>query len=423
MKTKIVESIIVQHADEAAFLWQLRRTAVTSPRYVLRDIAEIDERIAAHIDGLRIAGEMGWQVCKSQLATGESGEMFAAMTVALTLEHSDAFEELIEHAERIPGTRDGLVAALGWTSPQRLRGRITSMLHSTSLRQCMAIACCSMHRVDPGQVLSEAMRRDDLDLRASALRAAGELGRVDLLAAALESLRNQDEAVRYWSARSALLLGDRSGAIDTLASIAADDSAFAPRAIQPLVRAAPLARSRTFLRALAARGDQDPALKRSLIRGCGIAGDVQVVPWLIGLMSDEQLARIAGEAFSTITGADLMVLQLERPAPPGIDFGPNDDPQDTNVAMDEDDGLAWPDGERVSRWWQEQQHRFRTGARYFMGAPILRDACLSLLGSGNQATRAAAAEHLSLLAHGTPLFPTRAPAWRQHEWLARRPAP
>ena len=47
---------------------------------------------------------------------------------------------------------------------------------------------------------------------------------------------------------------------------------------------------------------------------------------------------------------------------------------------------------------------------------ILQDR---LLREGFQRQRIAAAEYLCLLQPGTPLFNTRAPAWRQKRWLAK----
>jgi hypothetical protein len=48
----VIESIVEQHAEEAAFLWLLRDAAVRAPHYSLKDLADIDERVEAHIDGL-----------------------------------------------------------------------------------------------------------------------------------------------------------------------------------------------------------------------------------------------------------------------------------------------------------------------------------------------------------------------------------
>ena len=66
----VIPAVIEQHAEEAAFLWLLRDAAVHAPHYSLKDMADIDERVEAHIDGLRVAGEAGWSFCADALAQG-----------------------------------------------------------------------------------------------------------------------------------------------------------------------------------------------------------------------------------------------------------------------------------------------------------------------------------------------------------------
>ena len=43
---------------------------------------------------------------------------------------------------------------------------------------------------------------------------------------------------------------------------------------------------------------------------------------------------------------------------------PNDDPEGGNVALDGDEDLAWPDPERLGRWWEGNHHRFSAGTTY-----------------------------------------------------------
>lgn len=156
-----------------------------------------------------------------------------------------------------------------------------------------------------------------------------------------------------------------------------------------------------------------------MIEGSGIAGDPVYVSWLINQMHDETTARRAGESFSLMTAADLVPLKLDRPQTEGFESGPNDDPDDANVEMDFDEGLPWPDPDKVEKWWAANAHRFHKGTRYFMGAPVTRAHCIDVLKNGYQRQRILAAHYLCLLDPGTPLFNTSAPAWRQQRRLVR----
>lgn len=74
----VIPHIIDQHAEEAAFLWLLRHNAVYAPHYNLKDLTKLDVRVEAHIDGLRIAGDYGWEACYHNLEFKERGEVFTA---------------------------------------------------------------------------------------------------------------------------------------------------------------------------------------------------------------------------------------------------------------------------------------------------------------------------------------------------------
>ena len=59
-----------------------RSRAVAAPHYSLADLGKLDGRVEAHLDGLRIAGEEGWQLCRKELAWEEPGQLFAAALLA-----------------------------------------------------------------------------------------------------------------------------------------------------------------------------------------------------------------------------------------------------------------------------------------------------------------------------------------------------
>lgn len=414
-KPLIIEAVVEQHAEESSFLWQQRSYLVHAPHVALRHLERTDNRLAAHADGLRVAGDDGWKICEAQLSMEESGEMFAAMVMALESKESARIDKLFALAEAVPAMRAGLHSAFGWISAQFLQGTVKDLLASSSpFRRLIAIACCTLHRVDPGKAVDAAIGDANPELRARGLRAAGELGRRDLLSLCEEHMSDKDTACRFWAAWSALLLGERPHSINALKTFFAPGP-FQARAMQLALQVMPLNEAHELLKSIAL----NPAHKRLLIKGAGIVGDPFYVPWLIKQMDEVESTRLAGESFSLITGLDLAYLDLDRKPPQNFESGPNDHPQDTNVAMDEDENLPWPDPAKVQAWWNANQHRFQNGARYFMGEPVSAENCKKVLRDGYQRQRIAAALYLSLLQPGTTLFPTSAPAWRQQRWLAK----
>jgi uncharacterized protein (TIGR02270 family) len=108
-----------------------------------------------------------------------------------------------------------------------------------------------------------------------------------------------------------------------------------------------------------------------------------------------------------------LALHLELRNTPDYDAGPNDDPADTNVAMDEDENLPWPDPQLITSWWQTHGDDFQAGVGYVLGLPQNEGSYLQALVRGQQCQRIVAAYGIARLRPTEVLFPTSAPAWRQ----------
>jgi uncharacterized protein (TIGR02270 family) len=212
-------------------------------------------------------------------------------------------------------------------------------------------------------------------------------------------------------------MGDRARGLEFLRSATTQQEGAKRRAFQLSLAAMLPTDALSMLRILASR----PQNLRAVVEGAGYAGDPTYVSWLIGKMADDGVARLAGESFSLITGLDLSQPDFERSRPADVEVGPNDDAEDSNVDMDPDEGLPWPDYRKVQAWWNANGSRFHKGQRYFMGAPVSREHCIHVLKNGYQRQRILAAHHLCLLDPGTPLFNTSAPAWRQQQLLDQMP--
>ena len=411
----IVTAVVEQHASEAAFLWNLRRTAVHDP-VTLRELARMDARVEANLDGLRVAGPGALAFCDQELASGNPASLFPAAVLAIESRDTTRIARLLQVAEAVPTVQPALVSALGWVHPQTLRGSVKDFLDSSShYAQQIGIACCAVQRVDPGAWLQTAIASAAHDLQARSFRAAGELGRLDLVPACVHGVSSAAPQVGMWAAWAAVLLGNRGMALDFLRHRCVTAGP-APERIQRLVIAAStVGDARGLLTGLAA----NPLNARRVIQGIGVAGDPTYVPWLTRQMRDPRTARIAGEALAFMTGVNFSEAGLEASRPPDFDAGPNEDADDPRVDMDADDGLPWPDADRVQAWWSVNFERFQPGTRYFVGEPVTREHCIAVLMNGHQRQRMLAAEYLSLVTPGTPLFNTSAPAWRQQQLLAQ----
>jgi uncharacterized protein (TIGR02270 family) len=408
----MIIDVVEQHAEEAAFLWSRRDAATDQPQYTLADLGELEERLEANLDGLRVAGAQGGECAWAQLAAiGGAGELFVPMVLAFESRDESRIERGLAFAAGAPASWPGLSGALGWVSSRALRGRAVAWLDAdTPFRRLLGVVACSLHRADPGARL-ESLLADDPVVGRRAIRLAGELGRVDLRDRLRPALAAEDEESRFWAAWSAALLGDRAPAIPILQQFAVGDGPHKWRALDLVVRLMDREATRAWLRGLSRDGQH----ARLLVVASGVFGDPATVPWLIERMSDPGLARVAGESFSAVTGVDLSAERLDRSAPGDFSAGPTDDPGDEDVAMDPDDGLPWPDPAKVEAWWRTHRTLTRR-VRHLGGRPLDRESCLAVLRAGNQSQRRAAAYELAL-AQSQPLWNWRARATRQQERL------
>ena len=412
--SRVIETVVSQHLDDADALRSLRRLQVRSADVTLKALSRTDERLAAHLDGLSISGDFGAQLVQESLGDPSVGKLFVAMVLAIWRRDGAQIERMLSLVEVLPDAQRAFVSAFGWVAAPTLRGITLPLLSSESpLKLSLGIGACALHRVDPGEAIQAAIRQPHAGLRARALRAAGELGRADLLPDCLASLDDTDPICRLAAACAAVSLGDRGAAMAGLHQQALTSE---PRleALAMFLFTANPADARALVQQMVARGSK----LRVIIQAAAWGGDVQVVPWLLKHMESDSDARLAGEAFSFISGVDLVALDMERPAPRNVDAGPSDDPADADVAMDEDDSLPWPDVEKIRAWWRANSSRFQPGTRCFVGEPPSVAHCISVLKHGFQRQRIAAAQHLCLLTPGTPLFNVAAPAWRQQRLLA-----
>jgi len=407
----IIPDIIDQHAEEAAFLWFQRDAAIHEPHYDLEDLSELDERVEAHIDGLRIAGDAGWDIARQALSWKEPGETFTAAVLAFESQQSERIDTVLELGMSQPELLRGLVSALGWMPFNNIVQYVEQFLKADTAEQhYLGIAACAIHRVNPGQHLERAIADANPQLRARALRATGELGRKDLLPKIQQQYQADDEATRFWAAWSAVLLGRRQKAVEILKAFSLSPSPFQTRALAVLLRTMNFKNANDWLITMA----EKPELLRFLIMGVGIVGDPAHVSWLIQQMKNPDMARIAGESFTFITGAALDDEDLEaEDEPAGFAAGPTEDPEDEDVTLDQDEDLLWPEPTLVQAWWDKHQGQYFSDTRYLVGKPISTEHCQQLLVTGLQRQRISAALELAMMQANAPLFETRAPGWRQ----------
>jgi uncharacterized protein (TIGR02270 family) len=414
-----VKFVIDQHAEEAGFLWTIRNMAVRAPHYSLKELSHLDSRVEAHLDGLRIAQEYGWETCFNLLQEmGGLGGVFTCASLAFESSIESRISSVLDIAIKEPTLTAAVISALGWIGLDNAKSHIVNLSKSLepSIRK-IAIAASAILRHNPGDALIDSATDNDPQLRARSLKAIGELKRSDAQSILTAALADQNPDCAYWSAWSLTLSGSTKG-LTTLRKVSQSKSRYAVQAAEMVARIIPVEESMTWLEKLTESSDTE----RIAYTVAGAIGDPRAVEWLLddSNIKNPKFSRICGEAFSMITGADLSYFNLEGDAPEDFDAGPTDDPDDDNVEMDRDEHLPWPHPERIKKWWNEHSEEFCEGDRYLAGEKISNEGCSKILSNGKQRQRYAAARELLIKNPKQPFFEVRAPGFRQQTCLANR---
>lgn len=401
--------VLEEHASEAAFLWQQREAAVLAPHFRLSHLERLDARLQAHLAGLRTAGEEGLRAAQRVADPEDIGSLFVLARCALDGQDPGAMREAVSVALSARGGHEAVAAALGWGLPARMQPLVDRLAASTvaDYRAIASRASALMGpatRQEPGTIRQWTGDADPV-VRAHGLRAIGVRGEPSLLPLAEQSLNDPVPACGFTAAWSLALRGDEAAARHLLAIGPDLPSAFAREAVELAVRRASSEDARSAIRQWAASAET----RRLAVLAVGAFGDCVSVPWLLDCCDDERLAPLAGEAFSTITGADLRYLDLDRDPPEHLD---------PEALPKEDRELPWPDRSRLASWWQAHHRAFLAGQRYLAGQTITAPHLAAVLRTGYQRQRAAAAIELAALFPEAPLFPVRMRADRQRRALA-----
>jgi len=424
LQRPVVSVVVQQHAEESSMLRHVRSVLVRSPHVGLMQLGRLDERLAAHLDGLAVAGDFGNQLCMTALERAGCGEVFALMARALESRNEVLIERALALVPVLPDAERGVASALGWVSAADLLGIVRMLLASAEpSRRALGFTACRMHQVDPGRVLQDGLAAKQPEVRAAALRAAGELGRLDLLEQARRAMGDEHAEVMFQAALAACLMGDRQASLGVLAEAALQPTPKGDKALALVMMASPDDVASAIARGFSKRVQDQPEDKvrrRRLVRAMGLLGDARFVPWLIERMVEPESARLSGEAFCWITGADLARMDLETLHAPPLPEHPSDNPSDDDVSLDEDDSLPWPDAAKVQAWWAQQtsmQAAAAAGQRLFEGEAPRVAAAQRVLREGTQRRRARAALLACVLQPGVKLFQIAARTRRQQRAL------
>ena len=112
-KLTFIPDILEEHLEELAFLWGQRTSAIRSPDYTLREIGLLEERIAAHAQGLLVIGDRLIPFVEEKLGGDDANAVFAAAFALLHLSSDAALQRVLRAVESAVDARfDAIRTAL-----------------------------------------------------------------------------------------------------------------------------------------------------------------------------------------------------------------------------------------------------------------------------------------------------------------------
>lgn len=386
-RARYIPELLERHAEELEFLAGQRRAALTSSRLTVRDYLHLNERIAAHTQGLLAVPEALLELLGPRLEAKERDVVFSGAAPLLGLGDQAIAARVQEAFSAAEGPqREGLRDALGSTPfvPGALDAMRAEFDSAPAPRAVAAAVVLANQRALEAAAprLSALLLDEDPAVSALAWRVAGLVDPAGAGGAPVrpyrEGLLHESPDVRHGALRCAVWTGQpwALGAVRKLAE-AAD-----PVALEWLA-AVGSAEDLSWIREVAA-GIEAPEPRFELLARFGhpaVLGD------LVLAMSDLDVAvsSAAGEAFIQMTGFDVRAARKTVPVA-----------EDADEFEREFAPLVWvPDAAKAqAHLRQHQAHysarvRWRCGVDVSPGCPLAALAPVDLMARWDACARSA----------------------------------
>jgi uncharacterized protein (TIGR02270 family) len=374
----ILWNLCQEHLSEAAWLWGEWEQSLDSPLYAIADVAVgPEERLLAHLDGLVLGGDpVARKLLLPALGSEDLGEVAAAAWALLQAEDADHQDAVIEALGGAPPPAQAAIGRAIGLSPAADISRLLPLWNDGSPAvQAMILDIFAprepqwvRERLDP------AFRSGQPALVAAALRAVRRARDREFADHVRFALQDPRPEVQREAMPTGLVLGLKEtwGLCRSVAATPGESC----RLALGLLAIGPDPKDRDYVRGRAA----DPEAGRHAIWALGFCADVNAVDALIQAMANPETARLAGEAFTSITGVALVGSLCK----PGETVGPEaqevglDDPPPVVRA---EDFLPEPQAEAVAAWWGKERSRYHPVVRYLHGQPRSTEALRPALAS------------------------------------------
>jgi len=274
--------------------------------------------------------------------------------------------------------------------------------------KAVALEALAFRRADIGNALDALLASEDPSVLSASLR-AGRTSKNARRGQVERALLSPVPEVRDAAIETGLVLGYRS-AIEQCRKVAQARRADAGPALSVLALGGDATDLQTIEAAL-----ETPSLRRPALFALGFSGWVGAADLCVRSLDDPKLGRLAGEAFSAITGRALV--DEFRVDLPDEGDGEEDDDGSEPVPFVETN-LPLPNADAVRGWWEGHRKSFAPGVRHICGRPFCAEALLSAFKQGAMRRRQLLGLELAVRSRGEFQVETR--GWAVDQLRAER---
>lgn len=297
-----VRDLYVEHLEEASFFYNQRNYLLEHIEFEANDIAWNEQRCDRHLDALVAGGDLTLMMCKERAASGEAGELYAAMRVFCRANRpdvvKDALDELdVTDAELIAAARDGLKHDL----PRSWNMQVSQWLDEADEPRGAILAVACAHRdlgVGPALVLNAS---GSLNNPVPFLWALGRLREPTAMLLFRRHLQDGDLETKQAAAIGALRCGDQQ-VRGLLRQASARGEAWAPVPLSLVGEPSDFATLERLANAIGPDAQVALAL--------GLLGQIAAVDILLEWLEMDSVAEAAAIALHLMTG----LCPLEEPS-------------------------------------------------------------------------------------------------------------
>jgi uncharacterized protein (TIGR02270 family) len=379
MLTQPFRDLQDESLDEAQFLWRRWRQELQSPTRNLREIYSwTEDRLQGTLDGVRIGSPSEVEAMLGPALLGEDATTATiAAHILAVAPTKNGRAPLCDAVRQVTGPKlDALIDGFAVAELDGSFAPVVGVLSKTSPEHLAALCTLkAFRRATLGQELVDTYESKVPALQARALQAAAFLSSERVNAWIKAGLEHTDKNVRTaatvtgirrrnthaWNAATQLVRMSHADAGALLNYVAMFGSASEHQAILVAV--------------------DHPELNKAATSALSVVGTREAIERCLHAMRNEALARLAGEAYCSITGAELERDKLAAKDPADDAPPPSFEADDLNANLVPTAEALWPlpNIDAVQRHWSSIQSGFKPGVRYVRGQPCDVSALIAMI--------------------------------------------